>query len=98
MLESDVNKLREDAEILCNPQFGSKDNDDGEHTATKVAVSVVHTTLNEINVSYKDLTTMCQQKRDLFIVCVKLHMTTRQVRMYFYPHGVCRPSSDTTFI
>lgn len=79
-MEDDVLKLREDAEILCNPRFGSKETDDGDHAATKQAVTVVRTTLNTLNVIYKDLTTMCQQKRDLFIVCVKFHMTTRQVK------------------
>ena len=77
-----MNRLREDADILSNPHFSSGEISEQAQEATKSAVENVTSTLDQLNSSYNKLTTMCQQKRDLFIVCVKFHMTTRQV-------GVC---------
>ena len=76
-----MNHMREDATVLTNPRFNSGEMSAEAQEATKSAVENVKATLDELNDSYKELTTLCQQKRDLFIVCVKFHMTTRQVKM-----------------
>ena len=73
-----MGKIREDAQALVNPSFVSEE--EGEvHAATKKAIDSVKAQVEELKKSYKELTDLCQQKRDLFIVCVKFHMTTRQV-------------------
>ena len=41
----------------------------------------VHT----LNDTYQLLMTTCQEKRNLFIVCVKFHMSVRQVRPSLIP-------------
>ena len=46
------------------------------------------TSLTEL---YQRLMTLCQQKRDLYIVAVKFHMTVRQVRYdstWYYSHAI----------
>ena len=79
-MDEHMKKIREDAQVLINPDFVS-DEDEGKkmHSATQQAIDNVKTQVEELRKSYKELTDLCQQKRDLFIVCVKFHMTTRQV-------------------
>ena len=77
-MEEQLEKVREDANILTNPRF-SDESDDSIHEATKQVVDSVTKSMAELNATHQQLMTMCQQKRDLFIVCVKFHMTTRQV-------------------
>ena len=73
-----MKKIREDAQVLINPDFAL--NEEGEmHSATQQAIDSVKEQVEELKKNYKELTDLCQQKRDLFIVCVKFHMTTRQV-------------------
>ena len=73
-----MKKIREDAQVLINPDFVS-DEEGKIHTSTLQAIDSVKAQVEELKKNYKELTDLCQQKRDLFIVCVKFHMTTRQV-------------------
>jgi len=82
--EEEVDHMREDATVLTSPRFSGREMNAEAQEATRSAVESVKTTLEQLNNSYKELTTMCQQKRDLFIVCVKFHMTTRQVRWVWF--------------
>lgn len=79
-MEDQMDKMREDASVLTNPHFITSGNmgEDMQET-TKKAVQSVQTTMKQLSSTHQELITMCQQKRDLFIVCVKFHMTTRQV-------------------
>ena len=52
------------------------------HAATQQAIDSVKAQVEELKKNYKELTDLCQSKRDLFIVCVKFHMMTRQVSEY----------------
>ena len=74
-----MGQIREDAQVLIHPDFVS-DEEEKMHSATQQAIDSVKTQVEELRKSYKELTDLCQQKRDLFIVCVKFHMTIRQVR------------------
>ncbi len=76
-MEEQIGRVREDSEILTNPRFTGEGG--SMHEATKQVVDTVKKSLGELNATHQQLITMCQQKRDLFIVCVKFHMTTRQV-------------------
>lgn len=83
-MEEQIERVREDADVLTNPRFGqdssdSQQEDSTMHEATKQVVDSVKEIIGELNKTHQQLMTMCQQKRDLFIVCVKFHMTTRQV-------------------
>ena len=74
-----MKKIREDAQILINPDFVSDEEGKKMHSATQQAIDSVKSQVEELKSNYKELIDLCQQKRDLFIVCVKFHMTTRQV-------------------
>ena len=84
-MDEHMNKIREDAQVLINPDFVS-DEEDKIHSATQQAIDNVKSQVEELKKSYKELTDLCQQKRDLFIVCVKFHMTTRQVGSAYCGH------------
>ena len=73
-----MKKIHEDAQVLINPNFVS-DEEDRMHSATQQAIDSVKDQVEELKKDYKELIDLCQQKRDLFIVSVKFHMTTRQV-------------------
>ena len=77
-MDGHMGKIREDAQALINPGFISEGEEE-MHSATKQAIDSVKAQVEELKKNYKELTDLCQQKRDLFIVCVKFHMTTRQV-------------------
>ena len=76
-----MEKMREDAEVLTNPHFLTSSGVVSKEMqeTTKKAVESVKGTMDQLSSTHQQLITMCQQKRDLFIVCVKFHMTTRQV-------------------
>ncbi len=75
-----MDRIRADANILINPTFAPRETEETMHSATKEAIEVVKGQLNDLVATYQELMTLCQQKRDLFIICVKFHMFTRQVR------------------
>ena len=76
-----MEKISEDAQVLINPDFAS--DEEGEmHSATQQAIDSVKEQVEELKKNYKELTDLCQQKRDTFVLCVKFHMMTRQVRRY----------------
>lgn len=77
-MEEQLERVREDADVLTKPRFG-QESEGGMHEATQQVVETVKKGIEELNTTHQQLVTMCQQKRDLFIVCVKFHMTTRQV-------------------
>ena len=77
-MDDRMKTLDEDAQVLVNPSFVSE-KDGKMHSATQQAIDTVKEQVEELKKTYKELTDLCQQKRDLFIVCVKFHMTTRQV-------------------
>ena len=79
-MEDQLEKAREDSKFLMRPQFSASEKED-MHEATEKAVQTVKESMEAVNATHQQLMTMCQQKRDLFIVCVKFHMTTRQVRI-----------------
>lgn len=78
-MDEHMKRIREDAQVLINPDFVSEEDGKEMHSATQKAIDSVKTQVEELKTNYKQLTDLCQQKRDLFIVCVKFHMTTRQV-------------------
>ena len=79
-MEEQMEKMREDADVLANPHFlSAPDADKDMLESTKKAIQSVEETMKQLSSTHQQLITMCQQKRDLFIVCVKFHMTTRQV-------------------
>ena len=81
-MEEQMGKMREDADILTQPKFSPTDTEETMHDATKEAIESVKLSIQHLNSIYQQLITMCQQKRDLFIVCVKFHLTTRQVKAW----------------
>ena len=74
-----MGQIQDDVQVLINSDFVS-DEESKMHSATQQAIDSVKEQVEELKKNYKELTDLCQQKRDLFIVCVKFHMTTRQVR------------------
>ena len=73
-----MKKIHEDAQVLINPNFAS-DEEGRMHSATQQAIDSVKDQVEELRKKHKELIDLCQQKRGLFIVSVKFHMTTRQV-------------------
>ena len=54
---------------------------------------MVREQIHAVSDTYQLLMTTCQQKRNLFIVCVKFHMSIRQVRHSHTPrHSAMYPS------
>lgn len=87
-MEDQMEKMREDSDVLTNPRFLCSQGDGGGeeqekmHQTTKTAIENVREVMKTLSSTHQQLITMCQQKRDLFIVCVKFHMTTRQVSQW----------------
>ena len=79
-MDDHMSKIRKDGNSLINPKFAPSETEENMHSATKQAIETVKAKLTDLSETYHDLMSMCQQKRDLFIVCVKFHMTSRQVR------------------
>ena len=74
-----MKRIREDAQVLINPDFVSEEDGKEMHSATQKAIDRVKTQVEELKTNYKELADLCQQKRDFFLLCVKFHMTARQV-------------------
>ena len=88
-----MKKIREDAQVLINPNFVS-DEEDRMHLAAQQDIDSVKDQVEELKKDYKVLIDLCQQKRDLFIVSVKFHMTTRQVScVYIVRAALCTAST-----
>ena len=87
-----MKKLYEDGQTVVEPLC------EGEaevHTPTHQAVDSVKTQLDELKSSYKELTELWQEKRDMCVVCVKFHMMTRQVSPGYRPCTVIIESTRT---
>ena len=76
-----MGKVKEDAQGLIHPNFDPQENEQTMHAATRKAIETVKSELQTMTKTYQELMTTCQQKRDLFIVCVRFHMTIRKVCM-----------------
>ena len=74
-----MGRIKEDANVLINPSFAPQETEETMHSATKEAITLVKNQLDDLTKTYERLMTFCQQKRDLCIVCVKFHLTSRQV-------------------
>ncbi len=72
--------VREDAQAIIHPTFHPEEDEENMHAATREAIATVKDCIQNLSQIYQQVMTTCQQKRDLFIVCVKFHMTLRQVR------------------
>ena len=77
-IDDHMKKIHEDAQVLINPNFAS-DEEGRMHSATQQAIDSVKDQVEELRKKHKELIDFCQQRRGLFIVSVKFHMTTRQV-------------------
>ena len=73
-----MEKINEAAQVLISPSLASEGEEE-MHSVTKQAIDSVKAQVEDLKKNYKELTDLCQQKRDLLIMCVKFHMTTRQV-------------------
>lgn len=74
-----MSKIKADAAELCNPNFPPSESGSDMHKTTQKAIEAVRSQLQDITKTYEKLMVTCQQKRDLYIVCVKFHMNLRQV-------------------
>ena len=63
----------------------SQEDERNMHASTHKAISMVREKVHALNNTYQLLMTTCQEKRNLFIVCVKFHMSVRQVRPSLIP-------------
>ena len=63
----------------------SQEDERNMHASTRKAILMVREKVHALNDTYQTLMTTCQQKRNLFIVCVKFHMNVRQVRRSLIP-------------
>ncbi len=79
-MDGQMATLREDAQALIHPTFHPEEDEESMHAATREAIATVKDRVQDITQTYQQVMTTCQQKRDMFIVCVKFHMTVRQVR------------------
>jgi len=59
------------------------------HDATRKTISMVREKIKAVSDTYQELMTTCQQKRNLFIVCVRFHMNMRQVGPIYMNLCVC---------
>ena len=78
-MDEQLEKIREDAKELTNPTFDPQAKESDMHTVTRRAIEVVRDQLTQLTQTYQQMMKTCNQRRDLFIVCVKFHMTVRQV-------------------
>ena len=79
-----MEKIDKDAEVVIAPPFASEGEEGGQkmHSATQQAIDSMKAQVEELKKSYKELTDLCQQKRDTFVLCMRFHMFTRQVIRY----------------
>jgi len=59
------------------------------HDATRKTISMVRETIQAVSDTYQELMTICQQKKNLFIVCVRFHMNVKQVGPIYMNLWVC---------
>ena len=71
--------IDEDAHVLINSDLVSDEEGEKMHSTMQQAIDGVKTRVEELKKSNKELTDLCQQKRDTFVLCMKFHMMTRQV-------------------
>ena len=74
-----MTKIKADAAELCNPNYLPSKSEAEMHSAMQKAIETVRSQLQDLTKTYELLMKTCQQKRDLYIVCVKFHMNLRQV-------------------
>lgn len=74
-----MNTIKASAKDLCNPNFAPSETESEMHASMKKAIEAVRSQLSDLTRTYELLMNTCQQKRDLYIVCVKFHMNLRQV-------------------
>ena len=87
-MDEHMKKVREDAQILINPDF-VPDEEGKIHSATQKVINSVKAKVEELETSYKELIDLCQQKKDVFVICVKFHMTNRQVGSAYVLQAHC---------
>ena len=81
-LDESMEGIDEDIHVLINPDSESVPGGEGKmHSAMLQAIDSVKTQVEELKKSYKELTDLCQQKRDTFVLCMKFYMMTRQVSL-----------------
>ena len=74
--------IDEDVDVLISPAADSVPGGEGKmHLAMQQAIDRVKTHVEELRKNYKELTNLCQQKRDTFVLCMKFYMMTRQVSL-----------------
>lgn len=78
-IDEQMTKIKNDAAELCNPSYLPSKTEADMHTAMQKAVDAVRTQLLELTKTYELLMKSFQEKRELYIVCVKFHMNLRQV-------------------
>ena len=76
-MERHLSELKEEGHLLGKPPSS----DPAAMTpAMRKAIDEVTRQIQTLNQHHQDFMTLCQQKRDFYIVAVKFHMTVRQVR------------------
>jgi hypothetical protein len=81
-IDEQMTKIKQDAGELCNPNHLPNESEAEMHAAMQKAQAAVQTQLQELTKMYQKLSDICQQKRDLYIVCVKFHMNLRQLQQW----------------
>ena len=78
-----MEKIDEDADALVSANSDLSSDEEGKmQLAMQQTMDSVKSQVEELKKTYKELTDLCQQKRDTFVLCMKFHMMTRQVRGY----------------
>jgi phage-related tail protein len=81
-IDEQMTKIKQDAGELCDPNHLPNESEAEMHAAMQKAQAAVQTQLQELTKTYQTLSDICQQKRDLYIVCVKFHMNLRQLQQW----------------
>jgi hypothetical protein len=81
-IDEQMNKIKSDGADLCNPNFAPSESEADMHASMQKAIEAVRSQLLELTRTYELLMNTCQQKRDLYIVCVKFHMNLRQLQQW----------------
>ena len=95
-----MSKVKEDANGLIHPTFDPQEQEQNMHSATKKAIETAKQELQRLTKTYQELMTTCQQKRDLFIVSVRFHMTIRKacalICLFFWGWGRGRGGTSSS--
>lgn len=75
-VDKHLNDLKEEGQQLSKSPSGDPI---GMTSAMKKAVEDVKKMIHKLNENHQEFMTLCQQKRDFYIVAVKYHMNIRQV-------------------